>query len=93
MLAGLAVIGAFKAATVFAIVIPVLVFGLPLIDAVNVVLRRALSGHPIHKPDKRHIHHQLLERGLSHRQTVLLLYGVTLLLALLAVWLFVRTLG
>jgi UDP-GlcNAc:undecaprenyl-phosphate GlcNAc-1-phosphate transferase len=58
-----------------------------------VVLRRALSGHPIHKPDKRHIHHQLLERGLSHRQTVLLLYGVTLLLALLAVWLFVRTLG
>jgi UDP-N-acetylmuramyl pentapeptide phosphotransferase/UDP-N-acetylglucosamine-1-phosphate transferase len=35
----------------------------------------------------------LLERGLSHRQTVLLLYGVTLLLALLAVWLFVRTLG
>jgi UDP-GlcNAc:undecaprenyl-phosphate GlcNAc-1-phosphate transferase len=93
MLAGLAVIGAFKAATVFAIVIPVLVFGLPLIDAVNVVLRRALSGHPIHKPDKRHIHHQLLERGLSHRQTVLLLYGITLLLALLAVWLFMRALG
>jgi len=93
MLAGLAVIGAFKAATVFAIVIPILVFGLPLLDAVNVVIRRALSGHPIHKPDKRHIHHQLLERGLSHRQTVLLLYGVALLLALLAVWLFMRALG
>ncbi len=93
MLAGLAVIGAFKTATVFAIVIPVLVFGLPLLDAVNVVIRRALSGHPIHKPDKRHIHHQLLERGLSHRQTVLLLYGVTLVLALLAVWLFIRALG
>ncbi len=93
MLAGLAVIGAFKAATVFAIVIPLLVFGLPLIDAVNVVIRRALSRQPIHKPDKRHIHHQLLERGLSHRQTVLLLYGVTLMLALLAVWLFVRALG
>jgi UDP-GlcNAc:undecaprenyl-phosphate GlcNAc-1-phosphate transferase len=93
MLAGLAVIGAFKAATVFAIAIPVLVFGLPLLDAVNVVIRRALSGHPIHKPDKRHIHHQLLARGLSQRQTVLLLYGVTLLLAMLAVWLFMRALG
>jgi len=93
MLAGLAVIGAFKAATVFAIVIPLLVFGLPLLDAVNVVIRRTLSGHPIHRPDKRHIHHQLLAWGLSHRQTVLLLYGVTLLLALLAVWLFIRALG
>lgn len=93
MLAGLSVIGAFKTATAFAILVPILVFGLPLLDALIVVIRRLLSGQPIHKPDKRHIHHQLLERGLTHRQTVLLLYGIALAMAIVAVWLFKRAIG
>ncbi len=91
MLAGLSVIGAFKTATAFAIFVPLLVFGLPLLDAV--VVRRLLSGQPIYKPDKRHIHHQLLERGLSQRQTVLLLYGIAIAMAVVAVWLFKRAIG
>ncbi len=93
MLAGLSVIGAFKTATAFAILVPLLVFGLPLLDAVNVVIRRALSGQPIYKPDKRHLHHQLLERGLSQRQTVLLLYGIAIAMAVVAVWLYKRAIG
>lgn len=93
MLAGLSVIGAFKTATAFAILVPLLVFGLPLLDAVNVVVRRLMSGQPIHKPDKRHIHHQLLERGLTQRQTVLLLYGIAIAMAIVAVWLFKRAIG
>ncbi len=88
MLAGLSVIGAFKTATAFAILVPVLVFGLPLLDAVNVVIRRILSGHPVHKPDQRHIHHQLLRRGLSQRQTVILLWSLAGAMAIVAVWLF-----
>jgi len=93
VLAGLSVIGAFKTATAFAIFVPLLVFGLPLLDAVNVVVRRLLSGAPIHKPDKRHIHHQLLARGLTQRQTVLLLYGIALAMAVVALWLFKRAMG
>ncbi len=93
VLAGLSVIGAFKTATAFAILVPLLVFGLPLLDAVNVVIRRLLSGAPIHKPDKRHIHHQLLARGLTQRQTVLLLYGIALAMAIVALWLFKRAIG
>lgn len=93
VLAGLSVIGAFKTATAFAIFVPLLVFGLPLLDAVNVVIRRLLSGAPIHKPDKRHIHHQLLARGLTQRQTVLLLYGIALAMAVVALWLFKRAMG
>lgn len=93
MLAGLSVIGAFKTATAFAILVPVLVFGLPLLDAVNVVVRRLLSGHPVHKPDMRHLHHQLLRKGLSQRQTVVLLWCVAGAMAVVAVWLFKRALG
>ncbi|MCW5932837.1 MAG: undecaprenyl/decaprenyl-phosphate alpha-N-acetylglucosaminyl 1-phosphate transferase [Fimbriimonadia bacterium] len=91
MLAGLSILGTFKAATAFAIVVPVLVFGLPILDAVTVVIRRLLSKQPIYQADKRHIHHKLIELGLTHKQTVLLLYGVALIFAVVAVWLF-RTL-
>ncbi len=93
MLGGLSVIGAFKTATAFAIVIPVLVFGLPLLDAGLAVVRRALRGQPIYKPDKKHLHHQLLERGLTQRQTVLILYGVATAMAIVAVILFRKAIG
>ncbi len=93
MLGGLSVIGAFKTATAFAIFIPVLVFGLPLLDAGLAVVRRALSGQPIHKPDKKHIHHQLLARGLTQRQTVLILYGVAATMAIVAIILFRRAMS
>lgn len=93
MLGGLSVIGAFKTATAFAIVIPILVFGLPLLDAGLAVVRRALTGQPIHMPDKKHIHHQLLERGLTQRQTVLILYGIAAAMAIVAVLLFRRAIG
>lgn len=93
MLGGLSVIGAFKTATAFAILIPVLVFGLPLLDAGLAVVRRALSGQPIHMPDKKHIHHQLLERGLTQRQTVLILYGVAAAMAIVALVLFRKAMG
>lgn len=93
MLGGLSVIGAFKTATAFAILIPVLVFGLPFLDAGLAVMRRLLSGQPIHKPDKKHIHHQLLERGLNQRQTVLILYGIAAAMAVVALILFRKAMG
>jgi hypothetical protein len=93
MLGGLSVIGAFKTATAFAILIPVLVFGLPFLDAGLAVVRRLLSGQPIHKPDKKHIHHQLLERGLNQRQTVLILYGIATAMAVVALILFRKAMG
>jgi len=93
MLGGLSVIGAFKTATAFAILIPVLVFGLPFLDAALAVVRRLLSGQPIHKPDKKHIHHQLLERGLNQRQTVLILYGIAAAMAVVALILFRKAMG
>ncbi len=87
MLACLSVVGALKTAAAVSILLPVLVFGVPIFDAFFVVTRRILSGQPITQADKRHLHHTLLGRGLSQRQTVWILYiaaailcGVVLLL-------------
>lgn len=80
VLASLSIVGAMKTAATFMIIVPVLVFGVPLIDAVQVVIRRKLSGVPITQADKRHIHHQLLNKGLTQRQAVWVLYGIAILL-------------
>lgn len=74
MLACLSIVGAFKTAAAFALIVPVLVFGVPIFDAVFVVSRRIASGQPITQADKRHLHHTLLGKGLSQRQAVLVLY-------------------
>jgi UDP-GlcNAc:undecaprenyl-phosphate GlcNAc-1-phosphate transferase len=80
VLASMSIVGALKTAAAVAIIVPVLVFGVPLFDAVQVVIRRKLSGVPITQADKRHIHHQLLNRGLSQRQAVWLLYSIAIVL-------------
>ncbi len=79
-LAALSIVGAMKTAAALAMLVPILVFGVPLFDAVQVVIRRKMSGVPLTQPDKRHIHHQLLARGLSQRQAVWVLYGIAIVL-------------
>ena len=85
LMACLSIVGALKTAAAVAILIPVFVFGVPIIDAVVVVLRRLLSGQPITQADKRHLHHQLLGKGLSQRQTVWVLYTAALVLCVLII--------
>ena len=79
-LACLSIVGALKTAISFSLFIPVLVFGVPIFDAFFVITRRLLSGVPITQADKRHVHHTLLGRGLTQRQTVLVLYLAAMIL-------------
>ena len=95
--------GSQKAPTVVAIVVPLLVLGLPLLDTTFAVLPRIyrLGNLGLHSdenairyvlanfnqvfmPDRGHIHHRLIDMGLSHRGAVLSLYGVGGLFALAA---------
>lgn len=85
MLACLSVVGALKTAAAVAIMVPVFVFGIPILDAAIVVIRRVLSGQPITQADKKHLHHQLLNKGLSQRQTVWVLYTAALVLCVLII--------
>ncbi len=79
-LACISIVGALKTAAAVALFVPIFVFGVPLVDAAVVVVRRMLSRQPITRADKRHLHHSLLAKGLSQRQTVWVLYLAALTL-------------
>ena len=84
-LAALSIIGLFKVAAAMAIALPILVFGVPIFDGIFVVVRRAVNRRPIHAPDRTHLHHRLLEKGLSHKQAVIVIYAICIILAAAAV--------
>jgi len=84
VLSVLALVGAGKSSTAVAVAIPVVSFGLPILETGISVVRRFLSGQPLFAPDRHHIHHKLLERGLSQRQVVVILYGVSAIFGLLS---------
>jgi UDP-GlcNAc:undecaprenyl-phosphate/decaprenyl-phosphate GlcNAc-1-phosphate transferase len=77
-LALLAIIGTAKVA------IALLVLGVPIIDTFWIIVRRLATGRAPFSPDRGHLHHRLLDLGLSHRQAVLLIYAICVVLAGLA---------
>ncbi|MDA8066170.1 MAG: MraY family glycosyltransferase [Thermaerobacter sp.] len=76
-LAAAAVDGTVKSPTTIALVVPILVLGLPIFDTTFALFRRLRRGQPFYRPDREHLHHRLLAAGLSQRQAVLLMYLVT----------------
>jgi UDP-GlcNAc:undecaprenyl-phosphate/decaprenyl-phosphate GlcNAc-1-phosphate transferase len=77
-LAGVGVIGLVKSVTTVAVVLPYLILAVPILDMSAVILDRLRSGKSPFVADKRHLHHRLLQAGLSHRLTVLFIYSLTL---------------
>ena len=77
-LAVLAILGTAKVA------VALLVLGVPIIDTFWIIVRRLATGRSPFTPDRGHIHHRLLDLGLSHSQTVLVIYGLCLALAVLS---------
>lgn len=83
-LAALSIMGAQKATTAVAVAIPILAFGLPMVDTGVAIARRFVGRRPLFQGDREHIHHMLLARGWSQRRVVLVLYGVSAVFGLLA---------
>ncbi len=77
-LAVLSILGAAK------IAVALLVLGVPIMDTFWIIVRRVAARRSPFAPDRGHIHHRLLDMGLSHRDTVLVIYGVCILLAVLS---------
>ena len=73
-----------KSATMLGVTAPLLALAIPLMDSVLAVIRRFLRRQPIFLADRGHVHHKLLDKGLSVRQAALLLYGVSLVFAILS---------
>jgi UDP-GlcNAc:undecaprenyl-phosphate GlcNAc-1-phosphate transferase len=86
MLSALALAGSQKAPTVIAVAIPIVSFGLPILETTLSVLRRLIGGRPVFTADREHIHHKLLQHGMSPGQVVIALYAVSALFALLSLF-------
>ncbi|WP_203332381.1 glycosyltransferase family 4 protein [Planococcus beigongshangi] len=83
MISVLALMG-FKNVTMVALIIPVIMLGVPISDTFFAIVRRVREKQPISAADKSHLHHCLLNIGFSHRQTVLIIYGIAALFGLAA---------
>lgn len=77
--------GTLKSYTAIAIAIPLLVLGLPLFDTVFAIFRRLMKGKPIMEADRGHLHHRLIDMGLSHKQSVAVMYVTSSALGLCAI--------
>ena len=84
MISVLSLLG-FKNVTVFSLIIPILILGVPISDTVFAIVRRIVNKQPLSAPDKSHLHHCLLRLGYSHRQTVLIIYGMAAMFGISAV--------
>ena len=68
-----------KNVTFVSLLVPILILGVPITDTVYAMIRRKLNKKNISQADKHHLHHQLMRMGLTHRQTVLAIYGISLI--------------
>lgn len=80
ILACISIQGPFKMYVAFAV--PLLVLGVPIFDTAFAIIRRVAKGQSPMTPDRGHLHHRLMDAGFSHRTTVIILYGLSALLAI-----------
>lgn len=78
-LAAISIVGLLKVAATAALLVPILILGVPIFDTSFAIVRRALQRRPIFSPDRGHLHHRLLGLGFSQRRAVLIIYAICLL--------------
>lgn len=77
-------IPSFKGITTMTLMVPVIVMAIPIIDTILAVFRRIGKGN-IFRADKAHLHHYLLELGLSQKTIAWITYFITFLFGLAAI--------
>ncbi len=81
MLGAIAIQGVMKSIAAIALLVPILIMGVPIFDTAFAIVRRMKNRQPITVADRGHIHHRLLHKGFSHAQTVIVIYVWSALLA------------
>ena len=84
MISVLALLG-YKNITIITLIIPVIMLGVPISDTFFAIVRRLRMKKKWSDPDKSHLHHRLLDMGFTHRQTVLIIYGIAMMFGLAAI--------
>lgn len=73
-----------KNVTFISLLVPVTILGVPITDTIYAMIRRKLNNRPVSQADKHHLHHQLMKMGLTHRQTVLAIYSLSLIFSFIS---------
>lgn len=84
-LAVFSIMGMVKVAAVFSMLVPVMILAVPIFDTGFAIIRRLLAGKSPFEADRMHLHHRIIDKGLSHKQTACAIYGVTIILSVVAV--------
>lgn len=85
MMAVISIEGATKAYTALTMVVSLIALGLPIFDTAFAIIRRVLNRKPIGQADRGHIHHRLVDMGISPKYSVTILYVVTGALGLVSI--------
>ncbi len=85
ILAAFSIEGLFKLYAVISFVVPFIILGLPIFDTGFAIIRRIMKGQSPLKADRGHLHHRLIDMGFDQKQSVAILYAVSVILALSAV--------
>jgi UDP-GlcNAc:undecaprenyl-phosphate GlcNAc-1-phosphate transferase len=64
-----------------------LLLGLPVVDILTVLKKRAMSGSNIFRATRNHMHHRLLEIGFAHKESVVIIYSIHSFLVCCGIWL------
>lgn len=85
IMATMSVQGMFKMYNIISFAVPFLMLGLPIFDVCFAVVRRISKGQSPMAPDRSHVHHKLIDMGMSQKQAVGTLYVISAILGLSAV--------
>lgn len=86
LLAAISIQGSIKSAAAIVITVPILALGLPIYDTLMAIIRRSVNKKPVMEGDKEHLHHKLLAMGLSQRQVVIIMYVISGILGVSAIF-------
>lgn len=84
MISVIALLG-YKLATITSLIIPVLLLFIPIVDTLLAIVRRLIKHEAIDKPDKEHLHHQLLKLTSSQTKTVLIIYAINIIFSAITI--------
>ena len=81
----ISMLGLFKNVAIFSFILPIFIIAIPIFDTLFAIVRRLISKQSIGQADRKHIHHRLIAMGYSHRKSVLIIYLLSSVFALLAI--------
>ncbi|MBI4955637.1 MAG: undecaprenyl/decaprenyl-phosphate alpha-N-acetylglucosaminyl 1-phosphate transferase [Myxococcales bacterium] len=78
-----------KTSTAVSLLVPIVALGVPIFDTLFAMVRRFLERRPMFSPDRGHIHHRLLDVGITHRRAVLIIYGASVVFTAAAIGIYI----